>query len=385
MFRLIPTFVTTVFLSLNFGALIYINSTFLGEFFPSSLVTLLFFLGPVLTVTLFFFTTKLVEIMGKGKLLFTLLLILFAATLGLYLATTNWLIAIAFVLYQGILYTAYWCLDIYVEEESVEKYTGELRGIYLTLMNAGIAGGPLLVTILGVNENLRPIYLVATLLLLIPLLISFEKAFEGNHKSVPPTLHRHPIHLLPFRQWWQRRNIRAVSLVKLILEIFFGAMLIYAPVYLHSTLGFTWGQLGIIFTSMLIPFVLLEWPAGELADRVWGEKEMLSIGLFITGTALLIMPFLGPNFWQWLIVLVASRVGAALIEVNADSYFFKKIKPEDLPLISIFRLARPLGIITGSLLGLVIATYLPIPMIFFALAVILFFGLKESLSLVDTL
>ena len=162
-------------------------------------------------------------------------------------------------------------------------------------------------------------------------------------------------------------------------------MVIYTPIYLHSWLGFSWSELGIIFTVALLPFIFFEWPVGELADRFFGEKEIMSLGLFITGTSLLVMPFLGKVFFVWMIILFLSRVGASFIEITTESYFSKQIDASDTGLLSIFRLARPVSIVFGAALGAVSLNLFSFEKIFFVLAVVIFFGLKESLYLKDTL
>ena len=195
--------------------------------------------------------------------------------------------------------------------------------------------------------------------------------------------HRHA--LLPFRLWWRTKSVRRVTLTKLVLEIFFAIMVIYTPIYLHSNLGFEWSELGVMFTIVLLPFVILEWPAGLLADRFFGEKEMMSVGFVLMGGALLIMPYLGPVFLIWTLVLLLSRVGASLVEVMSESYFFKHVDGQDTRLISIYRLARPVGIVIGSALGAVVLNLVSFQTIFLVLAIIALFGLKESLTLKDTL
>ena len=51
-------------------------------------------------------------------------------------------IAIFFVVYASLLPVIYYCLDIFLEELSLDTRTGEIRGVYLTILNLGIALGP---------------------------------------------------------------------------------------------------------------------------------------------------------------------------------------------------------------------------------------------------
>jgi len=68
-----------------------------------------------------------------------------------------------------------------------------------------------------------------------------------------------------------------------------------------------------------------------------------------------------------------------------DTYFFKKIKMSDTGLLSIFRLTRSGGNVFGILLGLFILNVFSYQIMFFVLAIVVFFGLRESMSLRDTL
>ena len=97
------------------------------------------------------------------------------------------------------------------------------------------------------------------------------------------------------------------------------------------------------------------------------------------------MPYIGKVFLVWVAILLLSRIGASLVEVMAESYFFKHVDGSDIRIISIYRLARPAGIIIGAVIGAVATSFLSFGNIFLILALVVAWGLKESLSLRDTL
>ena len=379
--RFVSVFVASTFLSFHYGAILYVNSSLLGKFFSQNTVSLLFLVGAVLSIILFLFTAKLIELFGKRLLLLFLLSIAIFGTLGLTFAQTSVPILVSFLAYSSVLLTIYYCLDIFLEELSRDGNTGEVRGVYLTLMNLGIAAGPVILLLFGKEDTFKSIYIVSTLLLLLPFLITlfFLKSREPKWHGLT---HRHIF--LPFGIWWRTKALRSTTLARLTLESFFAFMVIYTPIYLHKNLGFEWSELGVIFTVMLLPFVLLEWPAGELADRYYGEKEILATGFLITALSLVVMPFLGKIFVAWLVILFISRVGASLIEIMTESYFFKHVGPRDTGLISIVRLTRPVSTILGALAGVLALSVLSFEQVFFVLAAVILFGLKISLSLKDT-
>lgn len=382
MAKFISVFVSTLFLSINFGAVLNINSARLSEFFDSRSVSMLFVLGAVGNILLFLIAPKLIEGFGKRKLLLILLLLVGCSTFGLAYGTTNAVIAISFLIYSSFSFIIYYIFDIFLEEASKDTRTGEIRGLYMTVLNFGIMLGPLILVLAATNDSLVSVYLVATALLIVPVLIAiFDLRSRAPHWH---GLHKHHA-LLPFRLWWRTKNIRRITLVKLVLEFFFAIMVIYVPIYLRQEIGFEWAELGVMFTIMLLPFVILEWPAGELADRFLGEKELLISGFILMIIALAIMPMLGGVFIAWTLVLLASRVGASLVEIMAESYFFKHVDAAETRLISIYRLARPFGIIVGSTVGAIALNLVSFEKIFFITAIVVIWGLKEGLLLKDTL
>src|SRR3972149_2289795 len=106
-----------------------------------------------------------------------------------------------------------------------------------------------------------------------------------------------------------------------------------------------------MFTIMLLPFVIVQYPLGKLADKI-GEKELLNIGIIVMSFATLAIPFLGSaNFFLWAGVLFLTRVGAAMVEAMTEIYFFKKINTEDSEVISFFRNTYPVAFIFAPLIA----------------------------------
>ena len=377
--KFVPVILTSVFVSLHFGALLYITSAFLAEFFSPLGVSVLFVLGALGNIVFFFLAPQLLRKVGKKLLLVFFLSASALSSLGMAFSHTRVEAASYFLIYGSVFFLVYYCLDLFLEELSSDRRTGEIRGFYASLFNAGIMGGPLFSTFLSAEDSLEMVYVIGALLLVIPLIFSIfiiKSHKSSRHGNVPL--------FLPFRAWWKQRDIRAVTLAKLSLEIFFSFMVVYTPIYLHDILAFGWAELGVIFTVMLIPFVILEWPIGELSDRLWGEKEIMSIGFFIIGLAVLVMPFIDKSFWGWMFILFFSRVGASLVEITTDIYFFKKISANDDELLSIFRLMRPLSMGLAAGAGAILLSHFSFVSIFFVTAIVVFIGMREALYLKDT-
>jgi predicted MFS family arabinose efflux permease len=171
---------------------------------------------------------------------------------------------------------------------------------------------------------------------------------------------------------WQNKNLRGIFFISLLLQLFFSSAVIYIPVYLHQNLGFDWSTLGIMFSFMLIPFIVFEIPAGWLADKYWGEKEILSIGLGIITIALFlffIVEKADPFLWGGILFL--SRIGAALVETMRESYFFRIVKANDINQINFFRTTIPLGYLLGIIVAGLVISFYPLEYLFLFVALIM--------------
>jgi hypothetical protein len=79
-----------------------------------------------------------------------------------------------------------------------------------------------------------------------------------------------------------------------------------------------------------------------------------------------------------------NRIGASLVEVTTESYFFKHIGGGDAGLMSIFRLLRPAANVAGALLGAFLLSFLSFPLFFIVGGFVLTLGVFIPRFLVDT-
>jgi MFS family permease len=368
----------TFLYSLQYALVLYIHSSYLGNFFDTNTVSLFFIFGALGAILVFLETPLLLHYLGVKRLLVYTIMIEYAALIALAFEKSVLSVAVAFILYSSLIFIIPLCLDIFLEANSKEELTGRIRGTNLTLSNLAILIAPIAVSLLVVGNHFNLPYKIAAFILL-PLFLLCLTFPNYRH-----SLHgRHSFNTL-WRMWLVHKSIRRVTLARLALECFYAIMVIYTPLYLVRVMGFDWHMIGIIFAIMLTPFVLFEQATGWLADKIFGEKEIMTLGLCLMAVALFLMPTLGPSALAWTIVLFISRVGAQAIEVTTESYFFKKISPDDAGLITIFRLTRPTSIVIGAIIGGFIVNFSSYETLFLVLAALTFLATLFSTTIRDT-
>ncbi len=359
--------------------LIYVLSTYFSVISSSDNVGIFYLIAYSGVFVSLFFLQPLIRKIGRAHALYLALLVSIVAS-SVLAATSVPLFSIGAALLLIVATNVIWvALDILLESFSRDRVSGSIRGLYLTIMNAGLLSAPFLSLKMLDFFSYEGIFLTLVIgyaLVFIVALLGFRtdnKVFQEKLRF-GSTL----------KKMLKERNLLHIYHVSFAMEFFYALMIVYTPLYLRS-LGYSWSELGIIFTAMLIPFVLLQYPLGILADRYFGEKEMLLISITIAALATATLPFLGAgNAVGWGVALFMTRVGIAGIEILRDAYFYKQIDGNDMNIIAFFRMTRPLANIVAAALSTILFLFLPLSSVFFVVALFLLFSFVETCFLSDT-
>jgi len=343
----------------------YINSSFISSFVDEKSVGIIYALASIVSVFALLIIPKIFRKIGGSKFLLwvialdSLSILLFAFSKSASYAV----ILFIFIFTLNIL--IFFSLDELLRIFSKESSTGGIRGSYLALCNlAWIIAELLLGTILG-GFSFKMIYLTSFALMAIFFSVSYLHL--GNIPD--PDYDKADIKKYVGKFFKNKNLFRAYSL-SLLLQFFYCWMVIYTPIYLSLHLGFSWKQIGIIFAVMLLPFFIIPLPLGKYADKI-GERKILMWGFAVASFATLSLFFIrGHIVWIWALLLFATRIGAASIEVMSDAYFFKHIKPEN---------ASPVAYIIGPLLAFIAFIFIPsFNFIYLILGAFMLFGVYLS-------
>lgn len=367
--------------ALNQALPAYISSTFLAGFATEKSVGVIYTIASAITIILFFLLPRLLRRFGNYRLAFWFFILDGISMVGLAGPHSFWLVAGFFILNFISVSMLIFNLDIFLEHYSRDSRTGSIRGIYLTVINGAWVFSPLLAGFILSDGDYWKIYLAGAILIL-PALFLLRGGFE-KFKNPP---YRSVAIWSTLRIICRQRDLFRIFSVSFLLGFFYTWMIIYTPIYLHEHLGFSWQNIGLIFTIMLLPFVLTEAPLGKLADKKWGEKEILSLGFIITAIATMAMAFVSStSVALWAALLFTTRIGASAIEVMSETYFFKKVQSSQADIISFYRATRPAAYVVGPLVASTLFIFVDFKMIFLALGIIMLGGLFFSLRLKDTL
>lgn len=374
-------FLSNILLSFHYYLIVYINSTFLNQYFSETQISALYVIGSILNIFLFLNAAKILNTLSNYKT--TLYAISFEtlATLGLCLASNPFLIGFYFVIHTVIVAFIAFNLDVFLEGAVTdETKTGSIRSMFLTVGNITLVIAPSIVAMFLTGKSYWHIYLLS-LLFLIPMFYLVKKSLKNpDEKPVEHIKIRETI-----KKYLTDKNLYNIWSSQFLLQLFYAYMVIYTPLYLEKYVGFSWSQIGLMFSIMLLPFVLFEIPIGDLVDKKYGEKEFLSVGLLIMGLSTIFISFVTvKNFWVWAVILFITRIGASFVEITSDSYFFKKVDQSKADVISFYRLTRPLSYVVAPIIAALCLQFIPFEYTFIVIGAILIIGTRYSLALEDT-
>lgn len=379
---LIVTYLLTILYALHYGIPLYATSSYLHQYFGSSMVSMLYMIGSFAAL---FGSIRISRYMRKFHTYsFTAALVVgeIIVTTAFGLSNSPILLGVFFVLHFLLQTLLYICLNIYVESFSKHAETGSIRGLFLTLLNVGILISPVIGGAILALYSFPALYIIASLLL-IPFMI-LTRTYLYHIEE--PAYERIDM-FQAFRRAWQNRNLRAALVAEFIVQCFYAVMIIYSPIYL-STIGIPLTvYMTIIIPFALTPLVILPYELGLLADTKWGEKELLIGGMLILAlTTFLVVIVRTPDTTVWILLLLTSRIGAACVETMAFTYFFKKIGPEDASLTALFSNTLPVATIAIGAVGILIGPLLverP-QLMFIILGCMILWGVSYVLPMKDT-
>lgn len=370
------------FFSLNVAITGYINSSVMESLgWSNSIIGFIYIASSILALVLLPRITKLTKRIGNRK---SMLLFLSGSIVSLLLISFGnqaLIQLLSFLFFLVLNFLVIFEMDVFVEHFSTKESTGRIRGIFFTIINLTWALAPLMAgSILEKYSHENIVYILA----IVCVVVSFT-IFSLHFKK--ETFKKNDNHSLSemYKKLILNKDLKNAFFVSTMMHLVYASSMIYIPLHLHLVIGMDWIQIGLLILISNIPYLLLGFPIGYIADNVVGEKKLIITGLIISALGTLGFAFIRyPDFFAWALVFFVSRIGLSIIETSSESYIFKKIEHDDTEMLSMERNAIPLGYLIAPLIGFIISLFTDrYEVIFIIIAILLLMTIYPSLKLKD--
>ena len=336
-------YLSTFLLSLHYAFILYISSSFLSSFVSGEILGFFYIFGAILNVIILLNTSRILRKFGNWRSATSLLFIEALTLLVISFSHSAYLILLAFIIHIAVAPFIYFNLDIFIETElKTETHTGGVRGIFLAMGNLAYVIAPALAGMVVGTNNFQGAFFVSFLIIVPLFFILWCRPLRNFRDASYPSVNIRK----NIRQFYEKRDLRNVFAVNFILQFFYVWMIIYTPIYLYENLGFSLDQHRLYVFRDAPAFHNFPDSRRIVADTRHDEREMIIWGLVIMGAATILLPSVGgTSIVMWTILLFVTRIGASIVEIMSESYFFKHTKGKDAGPISIFRTTSPLSYI----------------------------------------
>ncbi len=372
--------ITSLALLLGFAQslLMYVESSYFKVSLGSENVSIFYFIAYAIALIVLLNLHKIIKAIGKSTAFFLFFFLQICSVTILTMVPPSVVGIALLMMYIISSYLVIVLLDIILESYSEDKKSGRIRGFHLMMTNLGFILGPLISTRILEQYSYFGLFFIA-MIINMGIFVAGLIGLRGGNSKFGGNLTVKDL----VRKIFINKDLMRIYWISFALEFFYALMVVYTPLYLLDR-GIGWGQIGLIFTIMLIPFTVFGYPVGILADKKIGEKEMIIGALFLIAFSTASIFFIkGNSLWIWSTVLFMTRVGAAMIETLRDSYFYKRIDGSDMDIISFFRTSRSVAYLAATALSAVILFFFPLKVVFLFIAGVVLLALYPALTLVD--
>ena len=376
--KLNSLFLQGVFFSFSSAILSYVLSSYIEEYIGSNYVSIIYLIPNIITIFLIFHFGKIIKKIGiYTAYLLDIVLLFFSLFLEVFSDHNIFYIVFLLIVYQTTMALSWIFIDYYIEKYSSDSSTGNTKGIQWTTINLTFLFGPLLAGFLVSHFGYSPVFFLSSIMI-IPPLIFIVKGFK-NIKIV-----REENTKINLRKIHRNKAVWKISIMNFLLNFFYCWMTIFTPLYMNKVLNLTWDKIGIIMSIVLIPFIIFQYPAGKVADKYLGEKELLMISTLILGVSTIALFFVKNVFW-FTLILFLTRIGASILEIIREVYLYKNLDASNIDLISFYKLVSPLSWVIGPVLSSILLNIFDMKYLFLILGIIiLVVGIPVLWNLKDT-
>lgn len=317
----------------------------------ASAIALVYAISAVVSIATFIYIPTLIRLFGSKPVLLGSALLYTLTTFGMGVAHSYASLLVPCMINMASFGALLAMLDIYLEHSTDASHReGEVRGIYLGLQNAGYIIGPFVGGLLLTVGGYTALFWASTIFMMPVLGVIYE---HMKNEPVPekPAHHTHLHHAgLTWAHGvalWGQRQLRTTYLFYFLLRMFFALTGIYTAIFLNEVHHLSPFAIGSIIAISLLPMAVVELPVGRLLDTSWDHGHVGMAGFGIIAITCALVPFVeSSSAVVWSLLFFAMRIGASLVEIVAETYFFS-LAGNDTQKVGLFRATYPLAYIVA--------------------------------------
>ena len=365
-------------LSLHYALTAHINSTYLGTIMSQANIDNLYIISSIITILCLIGSVRFLKRYSNSKTMLFGITVEVIALLTLAFSKDVNVIKIAFIIHDALPPLLLFGLDIFFEDLSrTNAETERKRSFYLTATNTAYLAAPFVAGMIIARGSYSLVYILSAVFVF-TLWLLVADVFIG----VNPKIYSEVGFFDSINKFFKRKRLGGILLVNFFLQCFYAFMIIFTGPYLHNTIGLGWGAIGLIFTIMLVPFIIFDPPLGKLFNKFHDEKEILIVGFLIMAISTISMGLVHTqSFLVFAFILFMTRVGASFVEAASEAAFFKNITDHNAGFIGIFRQAVPLSFVIAPIVAGLLLKTAPITTLYVAFGLALFLGAAISYGL----
>ena len=351
---------------------------------PEAVVGTLYSFASLITILGLVLAPRVLRRQGNYRWTLSIIILHILLLLGLALFDAAWLIIPMFIVETALVSILYFNFDVFLERYSRDGETGVIRGLFLVIGSIAWLLPPFFAGSIIEHSGYQLVYLSGAAIMVPTVFIMFRyfSDFQDLAYDDVPVMMSHA-------ESAKHPDIGHILGANFFLHFFYALMIIYAPLYFLNHLNISHEQFGLMLTIALSAFIIFPYPAGWLADKVLGEKELLVGGFLLMAISAALIPIIGDapiGIMLWALVLFVGRAGASIVESMAEAYFFKKIDGHNAGLIGYFRRSRPLAFIVAPIIASILMKFEIIELsgLFYVLAAVMLIAIYFPLRLRDT-
>lgn len=236
--------------------------------------------------------------------------------------TNNLLVFLGFALLLTIFeQTRASSLGIIFRDESGDDALDQNEGMMFMMSNMSYLFGPLIAGYVSKAMGVQPVFAITAILIFVIWLRFRQIGIKDREHHTKQTSMWNNL-----QKFWKNTNLLKSYLLNGGLNTWWAVSYIYVPMLIVQN-GYDMGWIGLILFAMILPAIVLEYPAMKKARQI-GYHNYFFFGYALLGAITIALSVLNSP-WQILILFFVAGIASGVLEPTGETYFFKLVSKKE--------------------------------------------------------